>query len=246
MKIIDIKQGSDEWHEERFRCVTGTRIESAIGACYSNAKDQWVMGGKAWEFQGSKLVCTKENVKSKAGEDKQNTLLKELVSECQSILEINDYCSAEMDRGNDLEPLSVEAASVKHGVKFESCGMLKSESLPNFKFSPDAICLSKTGAVVGGYETKSKAGSKHIDYIIKGKVPSEHLLQCLCPMIISDSVSWWIFGHFDDRNMVNNLFTSGIVRSDYEDFIQVARSVLKDFLASVDKAVLENGGYYNG
>ena len=30
----------------------------------------------------------------------------ELVSERQSILEIDDYCSADMERGNDLEPFS--------------------------------------------------------------------------------------------------------------------------------------------
>ena len=219
MKIIEIKQGDDIWHEERFRAVTGTKLESALGACYSAAKDQWVLGGKTWEFSGDKLVCIKESQQTKASRDKQETLLLELVSEYQSELEINDFCSADMERGNDLEPFSVKAASERHKVNFVTCGMLQSETIPSFKFSPDAIYFNKDGVITGGYETKSKAGKKHIEYIMKDKVPSEHLLQCLCPMIMDDCVKWWVFGHFDDRNKINNLFTKlngKITRNSYK------------------------------
>ena len=246
MKIIELKQGSDEWHEHRWACVTGTRIQSAVGACYSAAKAQWVLGGKTWEFDGHKLVCVKEGKQTKASRDKQETLLLELVSERQSQLEIDDYCSPDMERGNDLEPYSGEAASAKHGVMFSSCGMLQSDTLPAFKYSPDFVCFDKSGNIVGGYETKSKSGKKHIEYILEDVVPSEHLLQCLCPMIMDDCVKWWIFGHFDDRNQINNLFTKGLERKDYEDFIQEARTLLIAFLAEVDATVEGLGGDYHG
>jgi hypothetical protein len=248
MKILNIPQGGEggeQWHEERHGCVTGTKIENAIGACFSNAKQQWQMGGKTWEFEGSKLVCVTEGKQTKASKDKQKTLLLELVSDRQSELEIDDYCSAEMERGNELEPLSLKAASIKHSVLLEPCGMLVSDTLPMFKFSPDAIVLDKNGVVVGGYETKSKAGKKHIEYTIANVVPSEHLMQCLTPMIMDDCVKYWIFGHFDDRNKVSNLFTTGIKRADYEDFIQVARAVLNDFLNEVNETVEKMGGAYN-
>lgn len=246
MKILEIAQGSDQWHEERFRSVTGTKLESAIGACYSAAKAQWVLGGKAWEFDGDKLVCVKEGKQTKVSRDKQNTLLLELVSEHQSELEINDFCSADMERGNDLEPHSVAAASKRHKVNFVTCGMLQSDTMSSFKFSPDAIYLDKNDVIVGGYETKSKAGKKHIEYIVADEVPAEHLLQCLCPMIMDDCVKWWVFGHYDDRNKINNLFTKGIKRENYEDFIQEARSLLVAFLAEVDATVEKLGGGYHG
>ena len=162
MKELQIKQSSDEWHEHRFRCVTGTKLESAIGASFSNAAGAWIMNGKTWIFDGGKLVVDESKKLKPIDRKKQNTLLLDLVSEHQSILEIDDYCSADMERGNDLEPLSVDAASKKHGVKLETCGMLQSETLPKFKFSPDAVFKDKGGVVVGGYETKSKAGKKHM------------------------------------------------------------------------------------
>jgi hypothetical protein len=223
MRIIDIEQGSDQWHVERFRCVTGTKIQSAIGAKYSKAKG-WTLGDK-------KI---------------QQTLLLELVSEWQSELEIDDFCSETMERGNDLEPLSVVAASKKHGVDFVPCGMLQSDTLPNFKFSPDAVHYNKAGIIDGGYETKSKAGKKHIEYTINNEVPPEHLWQCLCPMIMDDCVKWWIFGHFDDRNHVNNLFTVGIKREDYEEQITEARELLIEFFSDVDATVEKMGGIYHG
>lgn len=223
MKIIDTKQGSDEWHVERFRSVTGTKIQSAIGAKYSIAKGVWTLGDK-------KI---------------QKTLLLELVSEWQSELEIDDFCSEAMERGNDLEPLSVVEASKRTGFEFVECGMLQSDTLPNFKFSPDAVCFDN-GVIVGGYETKSKAGKKHIEYIINNVLPPEHLWQCLCPMVMDDCVKWWSFGHYDDRNHVNNLFLTTIYSKDYQEFITEARELLIEFFKEVNLTVEKLGGVYHG
>lgn len=253
MREILVTQSSDQWHIERFRSITGTRFESAIGACYSAAKSQWVMGGKIWVFVGDKLTDVTDTLTDKqiealpkSSKSKQETLLLDLVSEYQSELEIDDYCSETMERGNDLEPLSIESASKRHKVNFESCGMLQHDTINEFKFSPDAICKGKNGVIVGGYETKSKAGKKHVEYMIENTVPSEHLLQCLCPMVMDDCIKWWIFGHYDDRNHINDLFTIGIKRADYEDFIKVARAVLGEFIKDVNETVEKMGGIYHG
>ena len=224
MKVINVEQSSDAWHEERFRCVTGTKIQAAIGAKYSAAKGTWTLGDK-------KI---------------QQTLLLELASEFQSELEIDDFCSESMERGNDLEPLSVIEASKRLNVNFTKCGMLQSDTLPGFKFSPDAVCLDKNGVIVGGYETKSKAGKKHIEYMLNNEVPPEHLWQCLCPMIMDDCVKWWAFGHYDDRNHVDNLFLKGIKRSDYSEYIAEARVLLAAFFVDLDAMVKKLGGEYHG
>ena len=223
MKIINIKQGDDLWHIERFRCVTGTRFQSAVGAKFDKRKGCWTLGNKSI----------------------QETLMLEIASERQSILEIDDYCSADMERGNDLEPLSVEAASNKLNRKFVSCGMLQSDTLPRFKFSPDAIHLDKNGIVTGGYETKSKAGKKHVEYLVADEVPKEHFWQCLAPMVMDDCVKWWVFGSYDDRNHINPLFLKGIRRADYEPLILEAREVLVKFFEDLDALVEKLGGDYD-
>ena len=222
MKIIEIEQGSDQWHEERFRCVTGTRIQSAIGAKFSKAKG-WTLGDKKV----------------------QQTLMMELASEWQSHLEIDDFQNDAMIRGHELEPLSVAEASKRLGKEFVPCGMLQSDTLPYFKYSPDAVYFGSDGRIVGGYETKSKAGKKHIEYQLENKVPDEHLWQCLAPMIMDDCVQWWAFGHYDDRNHVNSLFLTGVKRSDYEKEIAEARQLLEQFFVDLENLVNELGGKYN-
>lgn len=222
MIILNTVQGSDEWLEERWTCVTGTRIQSAVGAKYTKAKG-WTLGDKKV----------------------QRTLMMEIVSEMQSEMEINDFTSAAMQRGHDLEPVSVAAASERLGVNFEVCGMLQSETLPRFKFSPDAVQI-ENGVVVSGYETKSKMGKTHIEYQLDDEVPTEHLWQCLCPMIMSDDVKFWAFGHFDDRNKVNPLFLKVITREEYEDFILQARALLVQFFLDAEIMVNKLGGSYDG
>jgi hypothetical protein len=222
MKILDIKQGSDGWHVERFGCIGGKRLQSAVGASYSK-KTGWTLGN----------------------ESVQKTLLKKILSELQSEVEIDDYCSPSMQRGHDLEPESVKAASKKLGKKFEKCGMLQSDVHERYKISPDTVCYEE-GVVVGGYETKSESGYVHMGYIIDGGVPKDHLWQCLAPMVMDDSVKWWVFGSYDDCNHVNPLFTVTIHREDYTDMIEEAREILSDFFLLVEDTVQKYGGKYNG
>ena len=64
-------------------------------------------------------------------------------------------------------------------------------------------------------------------------------------MIMDDCVKWWSFGHYDDRNHINNLFLKGIKRKDYEYLITQARTLLIEFFAELDATVEKMGGAYN-
>jgi hypothetical protein len=221
MKIININQGDDRWHIERHRSVTGTRFQSAVGAKYSKAKG-WTVGNEAI----------------------QETLMLEMISENRSILEIDDYQNAAMLRGHELEPLSIAAASKELKKEFKTAGMLQSDTMPLFKFSPDAVYFNKDNVITGGFETKSKAGKAHIEYIVADELPKEHFFQCLCPMVMDKDVQWWAFGHYDDRDMVNPLFLTGIKREDYTDLIAECEVLIADFIKELHKRTIELGGYY--
>lgn len=224
-KVSNVVQGSDQWHEERWGAVGGTRLQSAVGAKFSKAKGKGV-----WTLGDKKI---------------QRTLMLEIVSELQSIQEIDEYCSPAMERGNELEPFSVKEASTRLNKELVKCGMLVSDEMPRFKYSPDAVFYSE-GEIVGGYETKSKAGKYHIECLLNDEVPNEHLWQCLAPMVMSDSVKWWAFGHYDDRNMVGKLFLTGVKRADYESLIMQARELLKEFFNDLEEMLIRVGGAYNG
>lgn len=213
MRIINVEQGSIEWHELRSGNVTGTRIESAIGAKYDSRKKEWKVG---------------------ADKKKQQTLLYELVSEKMSHTIVDDFKTRDMERGNELEPFAIKAASTHTDENYETCGMLESD-IEGFRYSPDSIVLSDD-VIIGGIETKCPTGKKHIEYMINDEVPKEYFWQVLGPMILDDCVQWWDFCSYDDRNYTRPTFTIRTERKDYEELIMAAREEIKSFIKSVNEA----------
>jgi len=212
MHKIEVEQGTLEWYEQRFGCVTGTRIQNAVGA-------KWDARGKKWKLGDKKI---------------QDTLMFELLAERMSQNEICDFTSKAMDRGNELEPFAIKSASEVNDINYVTCGMLGCDWSEHFKFSPDAI-FEQNGIVTGGLETKCPSGKKHIEYILNDEVPREYFWQVLGPMILDDCVKWWDFCSYDDRNYERATFTIRTERSEHEDLINEAREHLKSFLDRVEE-----------
>lgn len=212
MKIINVEQGTIEWHEHRFGSVTGTRLQQALGA-------KWDARAKKWKLGDSKI---------------QSTIMYELISERMSENEIVELNSPAVVRGNELEPFAVKAASETLGLQFDVCGMLASDTLEFYKVSPDAV-HEENGKVVGGLETKCPSGKRHIEYLLNDCVPREYFFQVMSPMILSDQVKWWQFCSYDDRNYERPVFTVNTKREDHEKFIGECRAVLVKFLDMVQE-----------
>lgn len=214
MHKINVEQGTIEWHEHRFGCVTGTRIQNAVGAKWDARKKQWKLGD----------------------EKIQSTLMYELLSERMSQNEVDDFTSKAMDRGNELEPFAIKAASQENEIEYSTCGMLASD-IGFFKFSPDAIFESE-GVISGGLETKCPSGKKHIEYILNDEIPREYFWQVIGPMILDDCVQWWDFCSYDDRNYERPIFIIRAEREEYSELINEAKDHLVKFLEKVEETHL--------
>ena len=209
---LDIEQGSLEWHQERAGRVTGTSLQSAIGAKYSNPKKLWTIGDK-------KL---------------QETLSYSIISERMTEVQIVELNTPAVERGRELEPFAIKAVSKLNNTEFLECGMLISEELPEFGFSPDAIYKNTQGVIVGGLETKCPSSKKHIEYMINGVVPSEYYWQVLSPFICSDDILWWDFASYDDRNYERPLFCIRVHKADVQEHVKQAREILTEYLKEVN------------
>ena len=212
MHKLDVEQGSVDWHNERFGSVTGTRIQSAVGAKWDARKKEWKLGDK-------KI---------------QSTLMYELISERMSQNEIIEINTLAIQRGNELEPFAIKAASSFRDLQFNQCGMLVSDEIENFKFSPDSI-YEENGIITGGLETKCPNGKKHIEYILNDEVPREYFWQVIGPFIMSEHVKWWDFASYDDRNYERDLFIIRTNREDVEDIVNKARKEIESFLEMVSE-----------
>lgn len=208
---LEVEQGSIEWHHERAGRVTGTSLQSALGAKYSNPKKKWTIGDKKV----------------------QETLSYGLISERMTEVQIVELNTAAVERGRELEPFAIKEVSKLKKIDFLECGMLISEIHPEFGFSPDAVFKDSKGVIVGGLETKCPSSKKHIEYLIKNELPSEYYWQVLSPFICSDDILWWDFASYDDRNYECPLFCIRIHRKDVEEHVKQAREVLTEYLLIV-------------
>lgn len=176
---------------------------------------------------------TGTRLKSATGTPKvQQTLMYELVAERMTEPEIIELNTPAIQRGNEQEPFAIKAASEYRDIEFTTCGMLVCEEIEHFKVSPDAI-FEVDGVIIGGLETKCPASKTHVSYLLNDEVPKEYFPQVLAPFVCGDSVEWWDFASYDDRNYERELFITRVHRKDIEAEIEAARLKLTEFLAMV-------------
>ena len=107
---LELEQGSIEWHHERAGRVTGTKLQSALGAKYSAPKDKWTLGD-------SKV---------------QTTLMYELISERMTEVQIVELNTPAVERGRELEPFAIKAAAVKSGEEYHIEYLIKNRVPPEY------------------------------------------------------------------------------------------------------------------
>jgi hypothetical protein len=161
-------------------------------------------------------------------------LMWELIAERMTEIEITDLNTPAVERGREMEPIALRRYIEASGLSFETTGMLLSDDIDHFGMSPDAV-YREDGVIVGGLEIKCPSSKKHVEYLLKNKVPAEYFHQVLSPFLISEDVLWWDFVSFDDRNYERPLFHIRTTREEVEEPIRETLAALIKFLAKVDQ-----------
>jgi hypothetical protein len=105
---------------------------------------------------------------------KSDTLLIDILSQRLEEFEPTDsWESADMARGNELEPFAVEYLETYLGVKFERTGWLQCEDNELLGISPDGITEDETQAC----EIKCFARKKHTEILLNDSIPLDNLNQ---------------------------------------------------------------------
>jgi hypothetical protein len=94
------------------------------------------------------------------------------------------FKSDAMERGNELESEAFEASKFITDIDFKNVGFL--DSGEGYGCSPDGLCEEKKV----GLELKCPLAHTHIQYIIKGKVPSAYYAQIQGSLMVSGFDRW--------------------------------------------------------
>lgn len=121
----------------------------------------------------------------------RGTYLRTKLAELLTGIAVQDnYVSYEMRQGLDREPLGIAAYERQEGVMVERIGFALHDSIPRLGCSPDGL-VGEDGAL----ELKCPKAGTHLDWILAGVIPEQHLPQIDGEMLVTGR-AWCDFATF--------------------------------------------------
>lgn len=116
----------------------------------------------------------------------------EIIAERLTGLSCDSYVSPEMKWGTEQEPFARAAYEIATGNFLDRPGFVLHSTLDYFGASPDGLCGR------GGAEFKCPKTTTHIEWMLAGVVPEEHIPQMDAVMLCCE-LDWLDFVSFDPR-----------------------------------------------
>jgi len=152
----------------------------------------------------------------------------------QNVIGVIDesYMNADMQRGNDLEPIARMAYELEFGIKIDEVGGITNDKYPNIWVSPDGLI-----GEYGGVEIKARNNKKHFS-LIQGDEKEIPFNQIWMSLLISER-KWWDFVSFNP-NFSKPLFVKRIYPNlAYEEKLKVGfiegNKLVKNYVESYNK-----------
>lgn len=158
MQIIDVEQGTPEWLAARAGIPTASMFHTVMAV--------GVKGGKSLT---------------------RIDYLNKLAGELLTGEPMENYVSADMERGKIMEDEARDLYAFQNGVEPQRVGFIKSG---NKGASPDSLIGDK-----GGLEIKSAAAHVQIKRLLNEELPSEHKAQVQGNLWVCER-DWWDFASY--------------------------------------------------
>lgn len=171
------------------------------------------------------VMATLKNGGEAAGRKNYRT---QLVVERLTGLPTETYCNGAMQWGTDQEPFARQAYEFVEGVDVVEVGFIHHPDIPMSGASPDGMVGDD-----GMLEIKCPNTATHLDWLLAGSVPSEHVKQMQWQMECAGR-SWCDFVSYDPRLPVDlQLFKVRCHRD--EALAATIRAAVVKFLEEVEE-----------
>lgn len=238
MQIIDLEQGSPEWHAFRLGKITGTRL----GTIWSSRAYTVDDIKKLLDDRGVDLLAYKKDMDEKRGKKKAlnkadlELLLTEddkeiLSSDAEKKVEYYQILADQvaitvdddeakfrsaMDRGTELEDEACMAFASEFDKELLVVGCIVSDADPRVINSPDRLVKPKGRSKIyrEAVEAKCLSSAKHLMAFFERKVPEEYWTQKVQYFVTNERLEtlYWVF--YNPRVPMLPMFTLVIKRED--------------------------------
>jgi len=163
--ILELEQGTPEWLQARCGRPTASRFSDIITA----AKGDLSKSAKGY--------------------------IRELIGQtfCPEWSYI--FKSADMQRGNDLEPEARESFAKATGLTVAQVGFcIRDDGITGC--SPDGLITDAAGEYMAGLEIKCPSPKVHIGYVLDGGLPDDYKQQVHGSMAVTGLTEWHFWSYF--------------------------------------------------
>lgn len=152
-------------------------------------------GTEEWKLArlGKVTASRVSDARAKAGTATRANYIADIITERLTGSPIESYTNAYMEWGTANEPLARAAYEIKTAIWVEQVAIVNHTTIPNFAASPDGLV-----GMEGLLEIKCPKTSTHLNWMLKGTVPSEHKNQMLAQLACTGR-KWVDFLSFDPR-----------------------------------------------
>ena len=152
-------------------------------------------GTEEWKLArlGKVTASRVSAARAKKGTATRADYIADIITERLTGSPIESYTNAYMEWGTANEPLARAAYEIKTGIWVEQVAIVNHPTIPNFAASPDGLVWTD-----GLLEIKCPKTSTHLNWMMKGTVPSEHKNQMLAQLACTER-KWVDFVSFDPR-----------------------------------------------
>ena len=155
---------------------------------------------------------------------KSDTLMLDILSQMLEDYEAEDnYISADMQRGIDLEPFALEALSKEIFVEFQQVGFCQNSAIPLLGISPDGITEDETIMV----EIKCPAAKKHTETILADEIPQDNIHQVLHAFTVNPKLVWMYFVSYRWENKIKPLWYKMLTKDSEINLGTKAKPIIK-------------------
>jgi len=245
MKIIDVEQRSEAWHELRKKRIGGTRLGDLWTARAYLKKDiVRVLEEAKIEFKKSAPTAELEQL---LPDEARIQLLKDAPRKQGFYELIAEYLSIDpddenrMDRGTRLEPEARAWFESTYKKKVEEVGMCMSDVDDRIYNSPDGLIRKspKSRKYTEALEIKCLAPARHIQAVVEKQVPEEYWSQMMQYFVVNEDLEtlWWVF--HDPRIVTIPYYVLEITRESLGDWPQRLLEFQVAQLQRIDEIVEE-------
>lgn len=223
MRIIEVEQGSEEWHKAREGKITGTKLKE-VATTSLPLKDDVIKALDKHKLEYKKtwtvgtlldLLPEQEQAALKAAMPKKLGFY-EILAE-KIAYEKGD--AKPMDRGTELEPEARAAVAERLGEEITEVGICLHDRYDDISLSPDGLIYKKKKPVYA-VEIKCLSTARHLQALIEQRIPEDYKYQVLQYFIVIDELEVLYFSFYDPRIVGHELVIIEVHRDEVQKEVE--------------------------